>query len=233
MLSGAMDGQKHIFDNAVDRSPTFRNQSTFIVAGSSRSGKTAFVEKLLRNIDQVFEKGRPARIIYCYSKLQKVLLDLERDVPNLQLREGILPGDEIKSLSSPDSEILLVIDDLIFDVINSKDMADLFCTGRHLNLSIIFITQNLLEQGKYSRAINLNACYIILFRNIRDVRQVKLIASQIYPGKVKDFMEVYDDVMADPYGYLVVDLHPSSDNRFRLRTDIFPFDSAHMKIYRI
>lgn len=179
----------------------------------------------------MFEDGKQPKIIYCYSKMQKIFLDIEKTVAGVTLHEGLPDYDDLKSKTDAEEELLLVIDDLIFDTINSKDIADLFCTGRHLNLSIIFLTQNVLEQGKYARSISLNACYIILFRNIRDKKQVKLLASQIFPGKVNTFMDVYDDVMSEPYGYIVIDVHPCTENKYRLRSKVFPGED--MAIYRI
>jgi hypothetical protein len=147
------------------------------------------------------------------------------------LREGLPTMDEVKDLASPDSELLLVLDDLIYDTINSKDMSKLFCTGRHLNLSIIFLTQNLYERGKFSRAINLNACYIILFRNIRDSNQIKYLGQQLFSDKWRSLVTIYDDVMKGEFQYLVIDLHPYSKNEYRLRTKIFPGED--MEIYQI
>lgn len=211
--------------------PLFFNQSTFIVNGSSRCGKTVFVTKLLYNLKDMFVNGAPGRILYCYRTIQDSIVQLQKDIPGVILNEGLPSIDEIKEHTDKKIELLLVLDDLIHDVIQSKDMSNLFMTGRHLNMSIIFITQNMLEQGKFGRGINLNACYIILFRNIRDTQQVKYFARQIYPTKVDDFMKVYNDVMKKPFQYLVVDTHAMSDDAFRLRTNVFP--NENMVIYKI
>lgn len=214
----------------MDR-PLFKNQSTFIISGCSRSGKTFFVETLLENLEGVFEKGRPVNILYCFSKIQPTLIELEKKISNLELHHGLPTMATIKEKTSPDSELLLILDDLTHDVIASKEIADLFCTGRHLNMSIIFLTQNLLEQGKYSRAINLNTCYIILFKNLRDANQINYLARQIFPQQSRDFMNIYHDVMKERYQYLVVDLHPQSEDATRLRTNVFP--SEEMSVYTL
>ncbi len=64
----------------------------------------------------------------------------------------------------------------------------------HRNLSAIYIVQNLFVQGKSSRTISLNANYMILFKNPRDVNQVAMLRRQMYPGNTKYFMECYHDV---------------------------------------
>jgi hypothetical protein len=211
-----------ILESAVTMErPRFFNQSTFIVCGSSRCGKTVWVSKLLYNLDEMFQKGAPGKILYCYRTAQDVLLQMERDIPGFILYKGLPTQKEIEELSSPQVELLIVLDDLIHDVIQSKDMSDLFMTGRHLNLSIIFITQNCFEQGKYGRGIQINACYFVLFKNLRDRGQVKRLAGQIFPHSEK-FMEAYEDVMREPYSYLVIDVHVAGDDKVRLRTNVFP-----------
>jgi len=218
-------------DGRVIDKPLFYNNSAFTVAGASRSGKTEFVSKLLHNMDVMFYNGRPDRVLYCYSRIQDKYLELERDIKRLTLHEGLPSLEYITNLSQPNSELLIVLDDLIFDVVNSKEIATLFTSGRHFNTSVIFITQNLLEKGTHSRTISINSCYIILFRNIRDSNQVVRFASQIYPRQTKEFMQVYRDVMKKPFRYLVLDTHPFSANDYRIRTKVFPEEV--MRVYEL
>ena len=45
---------------------------------------------------------------------------------------------------------------------------NLFTIGcHHMNISCIFITQNLYNQEKFARSITLNTTHLILFENIR------------------------------------------------------------------
>jgi hypothetical protein len=46
-------------------------------------------------------------------------------------------------------------------------------------MSIIFVTQNLFKQGKAMRDIALNCQVQVLFKNPRDVNQVKLLGRQL------------------------------------------------------
>ena len=72
--------------------------------------------------------------------------------------------------------------------------------------------------------MNLNTHYIVLFKNPRDAGQVALLARQMYPGKSKFVVEAYEDATKEPYGYLLIDLRPETDDRYRIRTKIFPGD---------
>jgi hypothetical protein len=194
MMSGA----------TVER-PRLHNLSTFTVNGSSRSGKTQFVHHLIRNRKKMFTEDRaPERVLYCYSIWQPSFDDLVKDDDSVELFKGLPSMEAIEGASSPTSELLLVFDDLIYDVINSLHISKLFASGRHLNLSIIFITQNLFEKGKFSRFIVLNSCYLVLFRNIVDNNQVKYLGGRFFPDNVKSFMEIYKDAVHDPFQYLLM-----------------------------
>jgi UDP-N-acetyl-D-mannosaminuronic acid transferase (WecB/TagA/CpsF family) len=43
------------------------------------------------------------------------------------------------------------------------------------------IVQNLFHRGKHHRTISLNAHYMVLFKNQRDVSQIMALAHQMYP----------------------------------------------------
>ena len=206
-----------------------------IVSGVSRSGKTDFVIRLLHNLDTAFYEGRPAKILYCYKRMQDKLFVLEKDVPGLVLHEGLPSSDTLDEFSSSNKgELLVILDDLIFLAVNSATVADLFTSGRHSNISIIFITQNIFEKGLYSRTITLNAMYIVLFNNIRDRTQISRFASQVYQQpRLKDFMRIYDTAMLRQFNYLLMDFHPYSDNTFRLRNNLLGELGEEINVFEI
>jgi hypothetical protein len=111
---------------------------------------------------------------------------------------------------------------------SSKDkrIADLFTKGSHRNLSIIYIVQNILHQGREMRNISLNAYYIVLFKSPRDKQQISMLARQINPGKVQEFMRSYEDATSRPHGYLMLDLKPTTSDQDRLKTNILPGEIA-------
>ena len=60
---------------------------------------------------------------------------------------------------------------------HSKDICDLFTKdSHHRNISVIVITQNLFNRGRYSRGISLNANYIVIFKTVRDKNQLSNLA---------------------------------------------------------
>jgi UDP-N-acetyl-D-mannosaminuronic acid transferase (WecB/TagA/CpsF family) len=50
-------------------------------------------------------------------------------------------------------------------------------------IGIVFIgnVQNLFHRGKHHRTISLNAHYMVVFKNPRDVLQIMALANQMYP----------------------------------------------------
>jgi hypothetical protein len=89
-------------------------------------------------------------------------------------------------------------------------------------LSIIYIVQNIFHQGKEMRNISLNAHYIVLFKSPRDKQQISMLARQVDPGRVQEFMRSYEDATSRPHGYLMLDLNPTTDNQKRLKTNVLP-----------
>ncbi|GFY22696.1 uncharacterized protein TNCV_2179571 [Trichonephila clavipes] len=60
--------------------------------------------------------------------------------------------------------------------------------------------------------------------NRRDQSQITHLGRQLYPRKVKFFQECYADATSKPYGYLLIDLKPETDESLRVRTGMFPGD---------
>jgi hypothetical protein len=131
---------------------------------------------------------------------------------------------------------VIVLDDLMAQFGKDKRIADLFTKGRHhRNLSIIYIVQNIFHLGKEMRNISLNAYYIVLFKSPRDKQQISILARQISPGRLQEFMRSYENATSRPHGYLMLDLKPTTDDQQRLKTNVIPSEIAkflHKQLYR-
>ena len=125
----------------------------------------------------------------------------------------------------------MIIDDLMSKT--DSRVTKLFTKGsHHTNASSIYISQNLVHKGKENRNISLNSHYVILFKNPRDAVQIAYLGRQIFSDKGKYFREVLTDTTSRPYGYLLVDLKPTTPNKLRLRTDIFPPEMTIVYVYK-
>ena len=122
----------------------------------------------------------------------------------------------------PSKKNLIIFDDLMTKAKCDQRIADLSTKGSHnRNISIVYLTQNVFPQGKACRDIILNTQYLVLFNNPIDRQQVATLARRIYLSSSVTFMRKFEDAMAIPYDYLVLDLKSSTSEKDRIQTDIF------------
>lgn len=163
----------------------------------------------------------PERMIWCYGVYQKFF----DDVKNVEFCEGL---PDIESFDGK-QKTLLIIDDLMHET--DERVSKIFTRiSHHRNLSVLYLTQNLFYGSKQNRTISLNSHYLVLFKNARDATQISHLASQMYPGKSKFMVEAYRDATAKPFSYLLIDLKPDTEDRVRLRSNIFPDEQTYVYV---
>ena len=101
---------------------------------------------------------------------------------------------------------------------------NLFTDGRHLNLSVIFVSQNFFYMGKKCRTMSLNLTYIVVFKNPRDQTQIRHLACQMFPSKPKFLQAEYEEETKNTHRYLFLDFHPNSPEFARVHGNIIPYD---------
>ena len=72
-----------------------------------------------------------------------------------------------------------------------KRISRLFTRGRHDNLSIISLTQNIFHKNQ--REISLNSDYMVIFKNPRDKTQFTNLVKQFVPRKYMFLLRVFED----------------------------------------
>lgn len=201
----------------------FEPCSSMLLSGQTGSGKTQWVYQFLKNLEKMYTRDPPKHVLYCYGIYQPLFDEMEKTVSNFSSKRGLPSPEELDDFTRDRSHKLIVIDDLIHEVVQNKEMELLFTQGTHHRcVSVIMITQNLYHRGKHSRTIALNTWYTVLMKNLRDVSQIGILGRQLYPGKVKGFLKAYEDALSSKHGYLVVDVSPAGDDRYRIRTNVFP-----------
>lgn len=199
----------------------FKHSATYLIAGPTFSGKTSLIKKFLTErhslIDTWIEE-----VIYCLPEDQVV----DESIPYTKLNRGV---PEISMFNDLKPRIV-ILDDLLSSV--DTNVVELFTRGsHHYNLSVIFVVQNLFSKNKGVRDISLNSHYIFLMKNPRDRQQINTLARQISPENSRFICESYKDATNEPYGYLLLDLHQTTPEEYRVRTNIFSTDSPRNIVY--
>jgi hypothetical protein len=211
--------------------PRLQHPFTCIVAGPTSCGKTQFVKRLLAAKDTMIHEP-PKNIIWCYSEYQPAYVELTSQVPGISFVEGI-PQTLLEDLDTSVPN-LVVLDDMMCESGKDKRVTNLFVRGsHHRNLSVIYIVQNLFYHGKESRTLSLNSHYIVLFKSPRDATQVGILGKQMFPGNSKFMHDAFRDSTKQPYGYLLIDLKPATEEQYRLRTCIFPNETQYVYLPKV
>lgn len=194
-----------------------KNPATYLIAGVTCSGKSTFVKELIKNKNEVFENP-PTNILYLYGTWQNSFDDMEK-MKNIDFHKGLPDEELLKKYYNDKSHCLILIDDLMCSASGSKSIHDIYYKdAHHTNTSCIMIVQNLF--AKNLRGISLNSHYLILFKSPRIIGQIGHIGSQL--GFAKLLKEAYLDACKQPYSYLLIDLHPTTEEQFCLRSKILP-----------
>ena len=120
---------------------------------------------------------------------------------------------------------ILVLDDQMAVASSSKSVADLFTKGsHHRNLTVIYLVQNVYNQGKSKRTISINFYYCVVFRNCRDTSQFRTMAYQIYSSDGQWVVDAFTNATSKPDGYQILDYHPSTPEDQTVVANIFPRD---------
>lgn len=197
---------------------------SLVVAGISNSGKTFFVQQLIKYRKALFD-CQPRRVIYVYQVWQQAYDQLRKE--GVEFIQG-LPKN-IRSLGDGKEHSLLILDDVAFSAYSDKEVENLYTTYvHHLLISTVFISQNIFYQSKRSKTISVNTHYICLFKNPRGADQIEVLGRQIFGRDGHLLTESYQDaMMQQKFPYLLVCLSPQDDfPAYSLRTKIFPLENT-------
>ena len=155
----------------------------------------------------------------------------------LEFENGL--RDDIFDSLTPEQRNILVLDNQMGVASSSKSVSDLFTKGsHHKNLTVIYLVQNVYNQGKSQRTISLNFHYSVVFRNGRDASQFRTMAYQICPSNGHWLVDAVTDATSKPYWYLVLNHHSSTPENQTVATNILPgeqltyYINSHLKIRR-
>ena len=205
----------------------FVSPSILYISGPTMSGKSCLTKRILEHCNAMFTQ-QVTKIIYAYSEWQSLYDEMKKTVDNLEFYQGLPDREAMQCFGSTKQHVILCIDDLFMQVTQSEDAVQLFCVfSHHLNISVIFLAQSLYPPGRFSKTLSLQVQYYFLLRNRRDKRQVITFASQLFPSKSKYMLDAYEKCTERvDYNYLLIDISPSVDQRYQLRSNIFPGETT-------
>lgn len=133
--------------------------------------KVVYVRKFLANeilcCNTMFD-----RVILYYFKWQSTYKTLSHS--NVEFRKGVPQFSDF----TDDLRAKMIIPNDVMCKASGKSIIKLFTKGsHHRNLSILFISQNLLYCKL--REVSLNSSYIVVFKNLRNTAQIPSLAWQI------------------------------------------------------
>ena len=204
------DGNKNSLFNMVLK---LYAQSNILVIGATGSGKTTAILSIIK---RKLVTPAPDKIYFMYAAHQPFMDTWNEDPDNQKIE--FIEGLKLEVLDEYKGPKLLVIDDLILSL--SRDLVNHFLAGsHHKNTTTIFTTHSVFLNNDMYRLISNNSQYIMLFKNKRNLSQVKLLAHQILEKESNRLLEAYKYIA--PYEFVLISCHPKVPDELLVTADFF------------
>jgi hypothetical protein len=206
----------------------FKDNTTIVCTGATNSGKTFLIKRLLLQQKDMFETPLD-KIVYCYTVHQPIFDEMSVQIPNITFHQGFPEVQHLLDICESCNHCAIIFDDMDSEVLQSEDHKNVFTRFcHHKGLTAILLCQNLFTQAKYAKTVFLNTHYFILLKSLRDSQQIICLSRQVFGAGDKSIYRSYQDCIKNKWGYLLVDLYPSSEDAYRLRTNIFPDELTYV-----
>ena len=212
--------------NKEEHDVRLKENFKLFISGPSRCGKTFFVSDLLENINN-FAKNPPSTIIYVY-KVWQAKFDEMKSIVHMFIKDNENVVNQIKRLARGQS-IFVIFDDLL-NSSSLPDISNLFTVdGRHMNMSMAFLTQRMFVNNEHFRQISQNCDYFVIFKNPRNSSEIRTLAQQITPGSL-DLVDIYINATQKPFSYLFINLTQECPPKGKYLSSLFDTDHK-IKVY--
>ena len=191
------------------------------LVGPSGCGKTQLIFQMLENgtFHPQFDK-----ILYFYQHHQDIYDKMQSRINNIEFIKCI-DFELIDSLPADGTNYLLIFDDSCSEISRCREFEKLATAGRHKKLNVIYIKHNLFHKSPLGRDIELQNTHIVLFKSPRDINQIQRFGQQL--GLGKQFSKWYEDATNKPFGHLLIDLTPRTNDKLRFSTNIGQFPTKY------
>ena len=185
------------------------------MVGPSESGNFQLIYEWLTNgtFQPKFDK-----IDFVYQYYQSLYDKIQKEIDCIELVKGV-NFELIDSLKNNRTKYLLIFDDSCEEVCSPIKFFKIATTGRHRGLSTIYIKHNLFHKSTLGRDIELQTTHIALFKSPRDVIQINTLSTQL--GLGSSLVDWYRDATSVPFGHLLSDLSPRTDDNGETPTKFY------------
>ena len=190
-----------------------KNRVFISLVGPSETGKSQLIYRWLKigTLQPKFDK-----FSFFYQHSQPLYDVMQKEIENLEFVRGV-NFESIDSIKNNGTKFLLIFDNACEKIRNSKAFFDIATAGRHWGVSTIYIKHNLFHKSKLGRDVDLQNTHIVLFKSPRDVMQVTTLSTQL--GLGSELVDWYREATSVPFGHLLIDLSPRTDDRLRYCTN--------------
>ena len=196
------------------------------ISGPSRCGKTVFVSNLLERINEC-AKVPPTKVIYIYKVWQSKYDEMLSLGVNFKEDHNNIVNDIKSSVSGEPT--LIIFDDLIGSS-SLKEIANLFTVdARHMNMSLVFLTQRMFVNDEGFRQISQNCDYFVIFKNPRNSSEIRALAQQMTPGNLI-LVNIYLEATKWPFSYLFINLTQECNPSVKYLSNLFNGIQAYIPI---
>lgn len=193
-----------------------------LLYGNPMSGKSTLIKNFIDQRQRVFD-AKLDYVVYFYGEKSKTVQDLEEQEQYHGFVKTVenLPDDPSEYIQK-NKKGLLIFDDLMEEIVNSKSMVDLVTKKcQHQSASWIVTFQNAFHRGSERLSITRAAQYIVIFDSPLDKSVPLILANRIMPENRKAFLDIFREATKAPYHYLFCDGRQGTPNDARLRGNLF------------
>ena len=189
------------------------------LSGPSGCGKTSLITDIIKNMNKI-AMNPPQNVVYFFKTWQSKFDILKNEYGVAFMEDNEVMIEQLKSLQS---SALVIFDDMI-NSDNLKYIAQLFTVyGRHLDLSLAFLSQRLFNNNEFFRQISQNSDYLVVFKNPRNSSDIRILGSQM-TAKSNDLIQIYKKATEKPYSYLFINLTQEAIPQLMFVSNIFSLD---------
>ena len=208
-----------IFDDMMNSDNLKSVAQIFLTLLSPGCGKTTLIKNIIENIT-TFTSSPPNKVVYFYTEWQNKfdIMKASFGVEFIEDNDNML--NFIKDLNT---SAFVIFDDMM-NSDNLKSVAQIFTVhGRHLNLSLAFLSQKLFNNNEHFRQISQNSDYMCVFKNPRNSLDIRNLSNQITP-KSNALSHIYQKATVKPYSYIFINLTQEAVPQLKFINNIFSSD---------